>query len=311
MGISDSQDGHNGKVEVVRIVSLLPGATEIVAALGKVDQLVAISHECDFPESIRSLPRITWTSIDQTANSAHIDAQVRATKSSGRPVIAIDAHLLEQLKPTVVVTQTLCDVCAVANGVAYTLADRLPDAPQVVALSGPTVNGVFADIRQLGALLKCDDAAEQLIAGMQQRFNALRSRADRPACPPRVLCLEWLDPPFLAGHWVPELVEIAGGVNVGAQSGDHSRQYTWNELDQLDADVVIVALCGFDVARARMEIERCADAAAWLARQRGAVWLLDGNAYTSRAGSRLVDAAECIAAAIESQVRPGIELFSA
>jgi iron complex transport system substrate-binding protein len=124
-----------------------------------------------------------------------------------------------------------------------------------------------------------------------------------------VLCLEWLDPPFLAGHWVPELVEIAGGVNVGAQPGDHSRQYTWAELDRLEADIVIVALCGFGVARARMEIQRSTAAADWLLRRRCPIWLLDGNAYTSRAGPRLADAAQCIAAAINQGAHVGLAAF--
>jgi iron complex transport system substrate-binding protein len=124
-----------------------------------------------------------------------------------------------------------------------------------------------------------------------------------------VLCLEWLDPPFLAGHWVPELVEIAGGVNVGAEPGDHSRQYTWAELDRLEADIVIVALCGFDVLRARLEIQRCAAAADWLLHRRCPIWLLDGNAYTSRAGPRLADAAQCIAAAISKREHEGLEAF--
>jgi iron complex transport system substrate-binding protein len=309
LGNLNAHAGHTGKLEVVRIVSLVPGATELVVALGAADQLVGISHECDYPASVQTLPRVTWTAIPPDADSATIDAQVRMLQAEGKPAIAVDARLLEQLRPTLILTQSLCEVCAVSGAQVHQLSNALPSMPQVLAMTGRSIDGVWHDIRSLGETIGREIAAEQLIATMKDRFLALRSRGDRLAQPPRVLCLEWLDPPFLAGHWVPELVEFAGGVNVGAQPGDHSYQYTWEELDRLQADFVIVALCGFDVARARLEIQRCAAASDWLQRRGCPVWLLDGNAYTSRAGPRLVEAAECIAAAIDRRQQAGMMLF--
>jgi iron complex transport system substrate-binding protein len=292
-----------------RIVSLVPAATELVVALDAADLLVGISHECDYPESVQTLPRVTWTAIQPDADSAAIDAQVRALQADGHPAIAVDARVLESLQPTLVLTQSLCEVCAVSDGQVHRLTRAMRSTPQVMAMTGRSVDEIWADIRALGATIGRETAAEQLIARMQNQFSALRSRPDQSTRPPRVLCLEWLDPPFLAGHWVPELVEIAGGVNVGAQPGDHSRQYTWAELDRLEADIVIVALCGFDVLRARLEIQRCAAAADWLLHRRCPIWLLDGNAYTSRAGPRLAAAAECIAAAISKREHEGLEAF--
>ena len=292
-----------------RIVSLVPGATELVVALDAGDLLVGISHECDYPESVQTLPRVTWTTIQPDADSAAIDAQVRALQADGQPAIAVDAHFLESLQPTLILTQSLCEVCAVSDGQVHRLTKTMPSPPRVMAMTGRSIDQIWADIRTLGATIGRENAAEQLIARMQKQFSALRSRPDRPTHPPRVLCVEWLDPPFLAGHWVPELVEIGGGVNVGAQLGDHSRQYTWAELDRLEADIVIVALCGFGLARARLEIERSAAAADWLMRRRCPIWLLDGNAYTSRAGPRLADAADCIAAAINQGAHEGLEAF--
>ena len=292
-----------------RIVSLVPGATELVVALDAAELLVGISHECDYPESVQTLPRVTWTAIQPDADSAAIDAQVRALQADGQPAIAVDARLLESLQPTLILTQSLCVVCAVSDGQVHRLTKTMPSPPRVMAMTGRSVDEIWSDIRALGATIGRKTGGEQLIARMQNQFSALRSRPNRPTRPPRVLCLEWLDPPFLAGHWVPELVEIAGGVNVGAQPGDHSRQYTWAELDRLEADIVIVALCGFGVARARMEIQRSTAAADWLLRRRCPIWLLDGNAYTSRAGPRLADAAQCIAAAINQGAHVGLAAF--
>ncbi len=288
-----------------RIVSLLPGATEIVAALGAGDRLVGVSHECDYPAWVRDLPRVTWTPIDTEASSGAIDEQIRAAIAAGQPAIVLDAGILATLRPDLILTQSLCQVCAVADGSVFQLAELLTPAPAVLALTGRTLAGVHADMIAIARTLDLEHAGEELVAELAARFAALRARAARHERP-RVLCVEWLEPPFVAGHWVPELVDAAGGVDVAAAAGSHSRVVTWDELDRTPADVVIVMLCGFDLRRARVEVAMCEGLHRFA--DRGLpIWLLDGNAYTSRPGPRLIEGAECIAAALKGALRPGLE----
>jgi iron complex transport system substrate-binding protein len=284
----------------MRVVTLLPGATEIVAALGAVEQLVGRSHECDWPPVVAGIPPVTTTPIDASLPSGAIDAAVRATREAGRPVIAVDARRLAELAPDVIVTQELCEVCAVADGEARRLAAVLERPPEVIGLSGRTLDGVYGDIRRLGRALARVAEADALVAAMRARLAAI----PRPAGRPRVVCVEWLDPPYLAGHWTPELVAAAGGEDVGARAGEHSRRATWAEIAGLAPELVVVMLCGFGVERSLAELARCADALALV--RRAPTWVLDGNAYTSRPGPRLVEGAERIAAAIAGREMPGL-----
>jgi iron complex transport system substrate-binding protein len=280
----------------VRVVTLLPAATEIVATLGGAAHLVGISHECDYPASVQDLPRVTATPVDIHAPGAAIDAEVRRLGAAGQPVIGIDADLLERLAPDLVITQGLCEVCAVANGQVQRLASALSSGPRVLSLEARDLDGIFTDIRKVGAALDLDDEAEELVLGLKSRLARLRAR--RPAKDPRVLCVEWLEPLFLAGHWVPELVAAAGGRDVGAGAGSHSARREWRELGSLEPDHVIVMLCGFGVSRARAELDALADAEALDFLRGMQVSILDGNAYTSRPGPRVVDGAEKIQAAL-------------
>ena len=287
----------------MRVVTLLPGATEIVAALGGADRLVGISHECDYPASVLGLPRVTATPIDSSLPSARIDAEVRRLHASGRPVIGIDADALRRLAPDLLVTQSLCEVCAVADGEAWRLAAALERPPEVVRLEGTTLDGVWGDIQAIGAALGLGPEAEALVARLQVRLADLHLRA--PRLPPRVLCIEWLDPLFLAGHWVPELVAAAGGRDPGAEPGSHSTRRQWGEVAGLRPDLILVMLCGFGVERSLAELEAIGpEARAALAS--APVWILDGNAYTSRPGPRLVEGAERIAAALRGEALPGL-----
>lgn len=285
------------------MVSLLPGATEMVAALGAADLLVGISHECDHPDEIRHLPRVTATPVDADAPSAAIDADVRRLATEGRPVIGVDAALLERLRPDVIITQGLCDVCAVADGAVVRLARLLSPAPEVVSLTGTTVAGVGADIRRVGAALGRRAAAEAVIAQLEGRLGRLGSA--RPSGK-RVVCIEWLEPLYLAGHWVPELVAAAGGVDVGARPGDHSTVRRWAEVAALEPELILVLLCGFGVERSLRELGEVSDADALAVLASAPVWVLDGNAYTSRPGPRLADGAERIRAALEGRACPGL-----
>lgn len=289
----------------MRVVSLVPAATEIVAALGAAQRLVAISHECDYPPSLGGLPRVTTTPIDASASSGAIDAQVRAVRAEGRPVIAMEAETLRRLAPDVILTQALCDVCAVADGEAHRLATVLNPEPRVLSLGATTLAGIEDDVRAVASALECASEADRLIAELRRRLDQVRRR--RAASRPRVVCIEWLDPLYLAGHWVPELVEAAGGQDVGAAPGSHSARRTWTEVAGLRPEIAFIMLCGFGVERARQEIDGLDFAEAIAALGNAPVWLLDANAYTSRPGPRVVEGAELLQAALHGRELPGLE----
>ncbi|HYU91428.1 MAG TPA: ABC transporter substrate-binding protein [Gemmatimonadales bacterium] len=277
----------------MRVVSLLPAATEIVAALGGVGRLVGVSHECDFPPEVRSLPRVTRTRVDPGMPSGAIDRAMAEAKRTGVSPVEVDVNLVAHLRPDLLIGQSVCDVCAVGEGELARLVTTLMPTPWVVTLHAHTLDEVFLDIRKVGEALELRDEAEELEAGLRYRLRRVSVRAARlPKA--RVLVLEWLDPPYVAGHWVPDLVTLAGGQDVGSATGEPSRPRPWDELAALAPDVVVVALCGFDIPRAQAELAAVTDpqARALLGRR---VEFLDGNAYTSRPGPRLVDAADILA----------------
>jgi iron complex transport system substrate-binding protein len=276
----------------MRIVSLLPAATEIVAALGAGGRLVGVSHECDYPPEVRALPRVTRSRLDPELPSAAIDRAMAEAKRTGASAIEVDVELLDRLRPDIVIGQAVCDVCAVGEGELARIATTLRRTPWVVTLHAHTLVEVFIDIRKVGEAVELRDEADELIAGLAYRLRRVRRAA--PLQRPRVLVLEWLDPPYVAGHWVPELIETAGGEDVGGLGGTPSAPRSWRELSAQAPDLVIVALCGFDIARAQRDLAAVTDrdARALFSRH---VEFLDGNAYTSRPGPRLVDAAELLA----------------
>jgi iron complex transport system substrate-binding protein len=277
----------------MRVVSLLPAATEIVAALGAQGQLVGVSHECDFPPGVRALPRVTGTAIDPALPSGAIDRAMAEAKRAGTSPITVDLKLMAQLRPDVLIGQSVCEVCAVGEGELARVVAALMPTPWVVTLHAHTIEGTFNDIAKVGEALELRDEAEELVDGLRYRLRRAGAQQAAPQRKPRVLVLEWLDPPYVAGHWVPELVAIAGGEDVGGTPGEPSRARPWRELAALAPDLVVVALCGFDVERARSELGTITDAdAAFLLGRRTEV--IDGNAYTSRPGPRLADAAELL-----------------
>ena len=276
----------------MRIVSLLPAATEIVAALGALGRLVGVSHECDFPPQVRSLPRVTRSRIDPTLPSGAIDRAVAEARRTGVATVEVDVELVAHLRPDVLIGQSVCEVCALGEADLARVVTTLIPIPWVVTLHAHTLNGVLDDIAKVGEALELRDEAEELLAGLRYRLRRVADRAQRPG-KPRVLVLEWVDPPFVAGHWVPELVALAGGTDVAGAPGEPSRRRSWADLTALQPDLVLVALCGFDVARASVELEavRASAPPALLGRR---VEVIDGNAYTSRPGPRLADAAEIL-----------------
>ena len=292
----------------MRIVSLLPAATEIVAALGAVGRLVGVSHECDFPPQVRSLPRVTRSRIDPALPSGAIDRAVADAKRTGVATVEVDVELVAHLRPDVLIGQSVCEVCALGAADLARVVTTLIPIPWVVTLHAHTLNGVLEDIATVGETLELRDEAEELLAGLRYRLRRVAARAQAsattvgaqhaaPLRKPRVLVLEWLDPPYVAGHWVPELVELAGGKDVAGTPGEPSRRRSWADLTALQPDLILVALCGFDTARARVELDAVRAGAA-RALHGCRVEFVDGHAYTSRPGPRLVDAAELLAALI-------------
>jgi iron complex transport system substrate-binding protein len=289
----------------VRVITLLPAATEIVAALGGSAHLVGISHECDYPRSLGRLPRVTTTSIDPDSSGVAIDAEVRRLKEEGRAVIALDADQVRRLRPDLIITQSLCEVCAVSDGQVYRLAEATDGAPRILSLAARDLDGIWHDIRAVGLALDLADDAEELVLGLQSRIRRLRTEGTAPR--PRVLCIEWLEPLYLAGHWVPELVLAAGGEDVGASPGSHSSRREWSDLSALHPDHVIVMLCGFGTERARTELESIDRPEALDLLSQVPTWILDGNQYTSRAGPRVVDGAEQIRALLNGIPTTAVE----
>jgi iron complex transport system substrate-binding protein len=292
----------------MRIVSLLPAGTEIVAALGCEARLVGISHECDYPATILHLPRVTRTPVDSSLSSSHIDAQVRAIQADGKPVIALEASVVETLAPDLILTQDLCEVCAVSNGEVYRLADRMVSPPQIIPLRARDFGGILEDIRTVGRAVGISDAAEEVVRSLEQRLRKLNGPSLSPRR--RVLCIEWLDPLYLAGHWVPELVELAGAEDVGARPGAHSTRRSWTEAVALKPDLLLVMLCGFGVERSEEELGKVQDRVAARLLAETETWILDGNSYTSRPGPRVVDGAIRIRAALDGHEMDGLRRYA-
>jgi iron complex transport system substrate-binding protein len=278
-----------------------------VAALGDTSVLVGISHECDYPSEVQHLPRVTTTPIDSAVDGASIDREVRRLREAGQPVIALDAEQLWQLAPDLIIAQELCEVCAVSEGQVHRIAATLRPAPAVLSLRARDLAGIFADIRSVGAALQLDNRAEEVVLELQSRLQRLRSLTTTASV--RVVCIEWLDPLFLAGHWVPELVAAAGGLDIGAEAGSHSMRRSWTEVAALRPDLILIMLCGFDVGRARAELDRLANPDALELLSRVPTTVMDGNAYTSRAGPRVVDGAEWIHSAIAECAGHGVRAW--
>jgi len=274
----------------VRIVSLLPAATEIVCALGRRDSLAGRSHGCDFPADVAALPSLSRPRVDPSLPSSRLDDEVRRVYSAGEPLYLLDEERLAAIAPDVVVTQAACEVCAVSYEQVAAVTRRAAPAAQVVCLLPSRLGDVLEDVRKVAAACGVAATGDALAAGLRRRLDALRPAM--PGARPRVAVIEWLEPPMLAGHWVPEAVAAAGGRPVGPAAGQPSPYATWDEVRALQPDAVVVAPCGFDLVRTRREAEPLAATLRSLA---PAVLLMDGNAYLNRPGPRLVEAVETIA----------------
>lgn len=276
----------------VRIVSLVPHATELLFALGLGDDVVGVTHECDHPAEALELPHVTRDELPAGLSSAQIDAAVRERTAAGEAIYALDEQLLRELEPDLIVTQELCPVCAVSYDEVQAVARRMPECPTVIALDPRTFGETMGDVRTIAQATGAKAAALDLIARQRARVDAIRIAVkDEP--PVTVAALEWLDPVFVAGHWTPQLVELAGGIDVLGMPGEPSLQTTWETVAAAQAEVVVVMPCGYDAARALEEAERYADELRALGAQRIAA--VDASATFSRPGPRLVDGLETLA----------------
>ena len=275
----------------MRIISLLPAATEIVSALGLRDCLVGRSHECDFPGDVAALPALTKARIDAALFSGEIDSAVRALMASGLPIYMLDESRLSALAPDVVVTQAACEVCAIALHQVRGALKRTAPGAKLVSLQPARLGEILENILEVAEACGVRERGQRLVAELRSRLDAVAARW--PARKPRVAVVEWLAPPMLAGQWVPEAISAAGGEPVGAAPGVMSPYATWDEIRELKPDAVVVAPCGFDLERTVREAAPFADTLRSLAPR---VLLLDGNAYLNRPGPRVVDAVELLAA---------------
>jgi iron complex transport system substrate-binding protein len=285
---------------MMRIVSLLPSATEIVCALGLRDKLVGRSHECDFPPGVECLPALTAPRFDPAGSSAEVDRRVKSILHEALSVYRVDAERLAALRPDVIVTQSQCEVCAVsAKDLDQALAQSMGGHNSaVVSLTAASLAGVFDDIARAAGALGVEQAGAQVIAAMEQRLADIRRRAQGAASRPAVANIEWIDPLMAGGNWMPELVEIAGGSNLFGAAGRHSPWIDFAQLAAADPEVIVIAPCGFEIERTLADAGVLTGNPGWprlRAVKERRVFVADGNQYFNRPGPRLVESAEIMA----------------
>ena len=291
--------GRTGSVVgSMRIVSLLPSATEILYALGLAADVVGVTHECDFPPEAAKKPVLIKPRVDPHAPQAEIDRQVRELVIRGESIYAVDADLLESLQPDLIVTQDLCHVCAASPDDLATALTRFQSPPRILTLTPHSLDDVWKDIARVGDATGAKSKAETLVANLKSRITLIESVVARSGRRPRVLCLEWLDPFYVAGHWVPEMVGRAGGEDVLGRQGESSFKVTSDEIAATNAEIVIVMLCGYDAARNAAEFRTMQLPDSWQklpACRDQRIFAIDANSYSSRPGPRLADGLELFA----------------
>jgi iron complex transport system substrate-binding protein len=285
----------------MRIVSLVPHATELLFALGLGDDVVAVTHECDFPEAAQDLPHITRDVLPPGLGAAEIDAAVRERTGQGRAIYELDESALTRLEPDLIVTQALCQVCAVSYDDVVKVAEQIPSTPQVISLDPKTIGEAMGDIRTIAQATGVRDTALDLVTRQRERIDDVR-RAVKGLPRPAVAALEWLDPVFVAGHWTPQIIDLAGGDDVLGFPGEHSEESTWETVAAARPEVVVVLPCGYDGPRALEEAGRYREPLAGLGARR--IVAVDASAYFSRPGPRLVDGLELMAHVLHPDAVP-------
>jgi len=292
----------------MRIVSLLPAATEISFALGLGDDVVGVSPECDFPEAARTLPVMSRALVATEGRTPSETSRIVGERlGSGLSIYEVDEKSLREASPDLILTQGLCDVCAPTADDVRAVAERLPDPPDILSLDPHRLEDVLGDIRRVARITGTEEAAETLVASLRGRLDAVAARATAIVRQPRVLCLEWLDPPFAAGHWVPEMVEIARGEDVFGRPGEKSHRLDDQAIAIAAPDVLVLMPCGYHMDRTRKEAHVVREKGYWRdlpAVRRDRVWLVDGSSYFSRPGPRLVAGLEILAHILHPELFP-------
>ncbi len=282
-----------------RIVSLIASATEIVCGLGFEEELVGRSHECDYPASVSRLPTCSSSKVEVDAVSRAIDVQVRTIVSEGLSVYRVDPDLLNHLAPTVVITQTQCEVCAVSlKDVEKAVCELVTSQPAIVSLEPMSLSDVWEDIRKVASALGDPGRGADLVTRLADRLQGIRARTESVRTRPSIACIEWIDPLMSAANWMPELVSCAGGTNLFGESGKHSGYFDFEKLAAADPDVIAILPCGFDLERTCREMPPLVNHPGWpeLAAVRNRrVYVTDGNQYFNRPGPRVVESAEILA----------------
>jgi iron complex transport system substrate-binding protein len=284
---------------MARIVSLIASATEIVCALGFEELLVGRSHECDFPNSVHRLPVCTEPKFNVEGSSYEIDQRVKAVLQESLSVYRVHADTLKQLQPDVIITQSQCEVCAVSQrDVEQAVCDWLGSRPRVVSLAPDALAYVWTDIGRVAEALEARERGARLVEQLRRRMTVIAGEANALAERPTVACIEWIAPLMAAGNWMPELVEMAGGINLFGRAGTHAPRMAWEQLRDADPHVILVQPCGFDIERSRRDMPALTQQPEW-SRLRAVrdrrVFLADGNQYFNRPGPRLVESLEILA----------------
>lgn len=293
----------------MRIVSLLPSATEIICLLGLGDQLVGVTHECDFPDEVKHLPKVTRTRIPKEASSKEIDQLVNEHLQDHQALYSLEMDVLHKLQPDIIITQALCDVCAVAESEVKAAVCELPGNPHVINLEPMSLEDVYQTLLLVGENCQCSDQAEKTVAELRQREKLIRDRSAKISAHemPTVGFLEWIDPPFNAGHWTPELISYAGGIDAYGNLNQPSETLTWETVRKCDPDVLFIACCGFDLERTLEDMPILENYPGWSEMscvKNKRVYVCDGNAYFSRSGPRLIDSLAILAHALHPDVHP-------
>jgi iron complex transport system substrate-binding protein len=282
-----------------RIVSLIPSATEIVAALGFADRMVGRSHECDFPHGVEALPPLTRPKLEVEGTSAEVDARVKELIERGLAVYQVDAERLRALDPDLIVTQDQCQVCAASLADVEAATRGWTGRPvRIVSLNPMSLDDVWRDIGKVAEALGVASEGSRLVEGLKRRMAAIAARAAQARARPRLAMVEWIEPLMSGGNWMPTLIEMAGGENLFGTAGEHSPWLEWEALKSADPDVIVVAPCGLDVARIRADVPALAARPGWRglrAVRAGRVYFADGNQYFNRPGPRLAETLEILA----------------
>ncbi len=290
----------------LRIASLLPSSTEIVSALGLAENIVGITHECDFPAGLNDKPHLTASKIrHETMSSDAIDHAVRTQLDGHGSIYDLDVSLLSSLQPDIILTQELCDVCAVSYQTVKKAAKMYTAGANVVSLEPNTIGEIFENIKTVGELCGVSEKAEEVVSGLATRLDAVREKTRSVGARPAVFMLEWLDPPFCPGHWVPEQVEIAGGRCLMGEKGKRSISTTYEQVFESNPEIMVLIPCGFDTADILRQIGKTEFPAEWNkipAIKNNNVWALDASSYFSRPAPRVVDGIEILAKIFHPQI---------